>query len=316
MTGYDPRFLGPDDALEVPLPVPVDDDGPPRALRRLDHPRFSILLDPDRRLAAATACTVDGENLQRLPRTGSWRLDDQALPDEQAGNELYRHNPLDRGHLVRRLDPMWGGVDEARQAGEATFVYTNAAPQIDAFNQSKELWNGLEDHVLTFADAHRHRIVVHTGCVFDPADPVYRGIALPRRFWKVAAWATAGTGQGADDGGTRPDVLRAAAFVLDQTPQLTDAELSTATGRALAAGNIPPLGPYRTFGVPVADLEVLTGLDLGPLVAADVLAPERRTAVGTGPAAEPAEPMRAGGPPPSGWTELTTPAEVGQLLAR
>ncbi|WP_402469768.1 DNA/RNA non-specific endonuclease [Isoptericola aurantiacus] len=294
MTGYDARFLGPDAALTVPLPAPAaSEDGPPRELRRLDHPHFSILLDPARRLAAVAACTVDGARLRSLPRTGSWDLDPQAPPEEQSGNELYRHNPLDRGHLVRRLDPMWGTVEEARQAGEATFVYTNAAPQVDEFNQSKELWNGLEDHVLEFADAHRHRIVVHTGCVFDTADPVYRGVALPRQFWKVAAWAGPG------------EELRSAAFLLDQTPQLTGAELSTATGRALAAGGIPPLGPYRTFQVPVAEVGALTGLDLGPLAAADVRPSPVQPAPG------PAEPARAAGAPPSGRTELTSLAEVG-----
>nr|WP_246256714.1 DNA/RNA non-specific endonuclease [Isoptericola halotolerans] len=271
-----------------------------RELRRLDHPRFSILLDPRRRLAAATACTVDGATLQPLPRSGTWRLDAQAPPEEQAGNGLYRDNPLDRGHLVRRLDPMWGTVEEARAAGEATFVYTNAAPQVDRFNQSKELWNGLEDHVLSYAEARRHRIVVHTGCVFLGSDPVYRGIALPRQFWKVVAWAAVpDDGAGPDDGA--PAVLRSAAFVLDQTPLLTDAELSTATGRALAVGAVPPLGPFRTFQVPVADVEALTGLDLGPLVDADVAgpAPER-----------PLEPRTVSRRTPSGWTPLTHPDEV------
>ncbi|WP_407320172.1 DNA/RNA non-specific endonuclease [Isoptericola halotolerans] len=294
MTGYDAQFLGTDPALHVPLPA-AD-----RELRRLDHPHFSILLDPVRRLAAATVCAVDGDRLRSLPRTGSWRLDPQAPPEEQAGNELYRHNPLDRGHLVRRLDPMWG--PEAREAGEATFVYPNAAPQVDEFNQSKELWNGLEDHVLAYAGARRHRLVVQTGCVFLASDPVYRGVAIPRQFWKVVAWTS-------PDGGTRPDggtpgvppALRSAAFVLDQTPQLTDAELSTATGRALAVGHVPPLGPYRAFQVPVADVETLTGLDLGRLAGADVRGPAPR---------RPLEPRTASRRPPSAWTLLTTPAEI------
>ena len=40
-----------------------------------------------------------------------------------------------------------------------------------------------------------------------------------------------------------------------------------------AADEVPALGPFRTFQVPVADVEELTGIDLGPLVDADVLAP-------------------------------------------
>lgn len=267
VTGYDPAFLGSDDVVRVPLPHAG------RELRRLEHPHFTVLLDPVRRLAAATSVMIDGGSLQDLPRTGEWQLDAQAPADEQAGPELYRRNALDRGHLVRRRDPMWGTVAEARAAGEATFVYSNAAPQVARFNQSLELWNGLEDHVLRFAQAHQRRVVVHTGPVLGPDDPVYRGVGIPRRFWKVAAWA-AGTWSVPDDGGPAAHVVRlqAAAFVLDQTPQLDEVELRAATARAQAVGELPPLGPFRTFQVPVTGVASLTGLDLGPLPAADVLA--------------------------------------------
>ncbi|AEG45604.1 DNA/RNA non-specific endonuclease [Isoptericola variabilis] len=300
MTGYDARFLGPDDAVHVPLPAPAP-DAPPRTLRRLDHPHFTVLLDPARRLAAATGVMIDGARLQPLPRTGGWRLDPQAPEHEQAGPELYHRNALDRGHLVRRRDPMWGTVAEAVAAGEATFVYTNAAPQVGRFNQSKELWNGLEDHVLAYAQAHEHRLVVLTGCVLAADDPVYRGVGIPRRFWKIAAWA-APSWRVPDDGGPVAPAasLRAAAFVLDQSPQLEEVELRTRTARALAAGELPPLGPFRTFQVPVADVAALTGTDLGPLPAADVL-----------PAAGPRpEGVPPSGTVPGGWREITAPTDL------
>lgn len=40
---------------------------------------------------------------------------------------------------------------------------------------------------------------------------------------------------------------------------------------AAAAGNPPPLGPFRTFQVPITDIATLTGLDLTALAAADRL---------------------------------------------
>ncbi|WP_125772714.1 DNA/RNA non-specific endonuclease [Antribacter gilvus] len=249
MTGYDPAFLG----TTVPLPAPE------QAVRRLDYTHFTVLLDPARRLAAVTSCAVDGASLRALPRSGTWHLDQRVPVHEQAGPELYRSNPLDRGHLVRRLDPVWGDPETARRANGDTFAYTNAAPQVARFNQSKELWNGLEDHVLEYAGAYDHRIVVHTGPVLADDDPVYRGVGIPRLFWKVVAWAPG------------PEGLAATAFVLDQTPQLDEAELEMVTAQALAADRIPPLGPYRTYQVPVADVPALTRLDLGPLREADVL---------------------------------------------
>ncbi len=127
---------------------------------------------------------------------------------------------------------MWGDRAVAVAANEATFAYTNAAPQAAPFNQRPELWAGLEDHVLAYASAHAHRVSVFTGPVREPDDPPYRGIRIPRRFWKIAAW-TART-EGA------PPELRTAGFLLDQTPAL--AELGLAGRRDATDDEPPPLG--------------------------------------------------------------------------
>ncbi|WP_439901289.1 DNA/RNA non-specific endonuclease [Microbacterium azadirachtae] len=237
--GYEPGFLS------VPLPLPR----PAQAVRELAYPRFTVLLDPVRRLAASTGVNIDGRTMRDLPRTGEWRLDPRAGEDEQTGPAVYARNDLDRGHLVRRRDPGWGEADEARAAMEATFVYPNAAPQAARFNQGPELWLGLEDHVMSYAEATGQRLSVFTAPVLAEDDPPYRGIRIPLRFWKIAAWVSAGS-------------LAAAGFVLDQT-DLVD----TADGLLAPA----PLGGFRTFQVPVADIAALTGVDVGALAGADVL---------------------------------------------
>ncbi len=244
--GYDASFL----AVRVPLPRPSA--GQP--ITALTYPRFTVLLDTARRLAAVTAVNIDGASLQDLPRTGEWEFDSRIPADQQAGPAVYADNDLDRGHLVRRRDPGWGTPAEARVATEATFVFTNAAPQASVFNQSKDLWVGLEDHVLEYADATDQRVSVFTAPVLDEADPPYRGILIPRRFWKVAAWATS-----APDGAAE---LAATGFVLDQTGLIPSAVATAA-----------PLGAFRTFQVPIADIAELTGIDFGPLPDADVLSP-------------------------------------------
>ena len=237
--GYDPAFLG------TPLPLPT----PSTPVRTLPYPHFTVLLDPARRLAALTAVNIDGSTLQDLPRTGDWRLDPRAPDDEQTGPAVYARNDLDRGHLVRRRDPGWGDTSVARAATEATFFYPNAAPQAAGFNQSKELWLGLEDHVLGYAEGTDQRLSVFTAPVLADDDPPYRGIRIPLRFWKVAAWHG-------------PAGLAAAGFVLDQSDLVDTAQGVLAT---------PPLGAFRTFQVPIADVGALTGVDLGPLIDADVL---------------------------------------------
>lgn len=234
--GYDPDFLG------IPLPLP----SPATATTQLDYPRFSVLLDERRRFAAVTAVVIDGATLREQPRTGEWRLDPRVPDEAQAGPEVYSRNDLDRGHLVRRRDPGWGSAAEAQDATEATFFYTNAAPQAAGFNQSKELWLGLEDHVLAYAETTDQRLAVFTAPVLDEDDPPYRGIRVPLRFWKIAAWR-----QG--------EALAAAGFVLDQT-SLVD------TRQGLT---VPPLGAFRTFQAPIADIAAEARIDVGTLVAAD-----------------------------------------------
>ncbi|AEE47339.1 DNA/RNA non-specific endonuclease [Cellulomonas fimi] len=263
--GYDPFFLGP------PLPLP----GVPRPVEDLPSTHFTVLFDTTAKLAAATAVNIDGDQLLDLPRDDRWELDPRVPADQQAGPGVYRDNRLDRGHLVRRADPVWGPPDVARRANTETFRYTNAAPQVDVFNQGKELWVGLEDHVLEYAETWRQRLSVLTGPVLRDDDPVYRGVGVPRHFWKVAVWATpdrAGVGHG-DDG---PRVrLASAGFLVDQTPMLGGVDLDEATRAARDADVPPPLGPFRTFQVPVSTVAELTGLDLGPAVDADVLPPTR-----------------------------------------
>jgi endonuclease G len=69
------------------------------------------------------------------------------------------------------------------------------------------------------------------------------------------------------------NILRAAGFVLDQSPQLANLDLETVRDQTLLAGTSPPLGPYRTYQVPIGDIAGLTELNLAVLAQADVLAP-------------------------------------------
>ena len=242
-SGYDREFLG----LELPLPASGHDA---THLVSLDYVHFSVRLRRDRRLAELTAVNIDGAALVDLGRGDDWHLDERVPADDQAGPDIYDRNDFDRGHLVRRRDPVWG--DHARAANFDTFVYTNAAPQVKTFNQSKELWVGLEDYVLEFADSTDQRIVVLTGPVFADDDVEYRGIQVPQKFFKVAGWMVAGE-------------LAATAYLLDQSDLIARVVRWGAT-------RAPELGAFRTFQVTVDDVARLTGLDLAQFAAADRLA--------------------------------------------
>jgi endonuclease G, mitochondrial len=90
---------------------------------------------------------------------------------------------------------------------------------------------------------------VFTGPVLADDDPEYRGVNLPRQYWKVAAIVK------------KDGQLSVTGYLLSQTSLLDDV-----VGREDFS-----YGAYRTFQVPVQRIADLTGLDLDNLVAADPL---------------------------------------------
>ncbi|MHA7191066.1 DNA/RNA non-specific endonuclease [Arthrobacter sp. MDT2-16] len=246
--GFDEQFLG------LPVPVPTLDDV---ETMLLPYTHFSVLMRPDKRLAAITALGIDGAKLMDLDRSGiDWRLDPRLPEDQQTGERVYARNDIDRGHLVRRASAVWGDTRaEAQTANEDTFHYTNAAPQAAKFNQGLELWLGLESYLLENAADNGRRLIVFTGPVFSDVDPVYRGVEIPLRFFKVAVFLQEGS-------------LAATGYVVDQTPQLGDLPDVPRPG-AVDDGGAPPLGPFRTFQVPIRDIAALTGLDIAQLIVVD-----------------------------------------------
>jgi endonuclease G len=244
--GFDEHFLG------VPVPLPAL-SGVQTA--ELAYTHFSVLMRLDKRLAAVTGLGMDGSKLMDLDRAGiRWRLDPRLREDQQTGERVYAGNDVDRGHLVRRASAVWGDTKaEAAQANEDTFHYTNAAPQAARFNQGLELWLGIESYLQEHAAEYRSRLVVFAGPIFSGIDPVYRGVDIPLRYFKVAVFIHEGE-------------LAATGYVVDQSPQL--AELPDVP-RPGAVEDVPPLGPFRTFQAPVRDIAELTGLNLNQLVEVD-----------------------------------------------
>ena len=195
--GYDATFLSTTDLGAPTRP----------GLVVLPYTHFTVAIDPVRCLAASTAVNIDGSQLREVERGDDWRLDPRLPAAQQAGPELYASNDLDRGHLVRRRDPVWGTAAVAERANVDTFHYTVCAPQTATLNQSKTLWLGLEDYVLEHARQYGQRLSVFSGCIFVDDDPVYRGVAIPCRFFKIASWA-------------QDSELAATGYILDQTPSL------------------------------------------------------------------------------------------------
>lgn len=241
--GYDIGFLA------RPLPLPGWDGLGDAASVELRYHHFSVVMHRERRLAAFTAVNIDGAAAQPIRRERDrWILDPRLPREEQVGEEVYRRNPLDRGHLVRRLDPAWGPL--AKAANDDTFHFTNCTPQHHDFNAGSTLWLGLEDYILRSAHNAALAVSVVSGPVLDDGDPEYRGVALPRQYWKVVAMAT------------RSGELSVTGYLLSQAALLDEFLVSTEEFS---------FGGYHTYQVPVRRIGEVTGLDLTVHIAADPL---------------------------------------------
>ncbi|WP_228815084.1 DNA/RNA non-specific endonuclease [Nocardia cyriacigeorgica] len=234
-TGFDVDFLGTRVDLPELDPALVDDtvtlDGSPV----LTYTHFSLALSKSRRFARWVAWNIDGSDVKRLGRNGiDFTLDPRIPAEYQAGNELYRDNRIDRGHIARRADLLWGPRPEAEQANRDSFYYTNITPHMDDFNQSGRngIWGQLEDAVFADVDLDNLRVTIIAGPIFHDDDRSYRGFRIPREFFKIITYITNGR-------------LHSRAFLLTQNLDQLEAL---------------DLDEFRTYQVTVTEIEKRTQL--------------------------------------------------------
>ena len=255
--GYDSDFLG----ITIPLPElsptalafgPLARvEGAEDNILRYTH--FSIAMCETRRLAFYTAVNIEGSQWVGLERRDDEWFFDPRIPIEiQIGNDFYSNEPggnfFDRGHLVRRQDPIWGEENEARMANRETFHFTNCSPQHFQFNQSQQLWQGLENFILTNTTQDKLLASVFTGPIFQQNDIIHRGVYVPQFFWKVVL-VVDGEGK-----------LYSSAYVVSQEKFVSYIPFERL-----------PVGEFNNFQVPITALEARTGLKFSdPVRNADV----------------------------------------------
>jgi len=251
--GFNLDFL-PGQHLELPQPgsPAIKQDFAPTTtgdtVRNYTH--YSLAMSASRRFCRWVAWNVDGNGLQQLSRTGLDFVLDKAYDAEyQVNDELYTKNHLDRGHIARRADLLWGTREEANQANVDSFLFTNITPQLDDFNQSKQhgLWGELENAIYEDIEVEDLKISVLGGPLFKDTDFPYRDILVPRSFWKLIAYVEQGE-------------LQSKAYVLTQDD--LEAKLESLG-----------LEPFKLYQVAMADLSAQTGLDFGALAQADTMPP-------------------------------------------
>ena len=155
------------------------------------------------------------------------------------GMKYTAKNPLDRGHIARRADIVWGPMLEAKSANKDSFHYTNIAPQHEDFNQSSAggMWGLLENAVFEDVDVTDLKVSVIGGPIFTNSDPEFRSAKLPKSFWKIIYFTEEGR-----------VTLRAKAFVLTQDDLINGLETLD-------------LPDFSVFEVSINKLQNLTDLD-------------------------------------------------------
>lgn len=197
-TGYDANFVG--SHVGLPTSTEAEDsvtvDGSPV----VHYTRFSLSLSKSRKLCRWVAWNIDGSS---LPGDGAepigredlaFTLDPRIDAALQTDDSVYKRNRLDRGHVARRADLLWGDHEEAVRANADSFFLTNITPQMDNFNQSalKGVWGRLENALLDNTDQENSRVSVMGGPVLADTDPPYRTVRVPLEFWKLLIYQVGG----------------------------------------------------------------------------------------------------------------------------
>ncbi|HUQ55461.1 DNA/RNA non-specific endonuclease [Lentzea sp.] len=231
--GFDAKFLGTAAGTPVLTSSGADDAVELDGSTTIDYAHFSLALSKSRKFAIWVAWNIDGGDMKALSRNNIPFVKDPRIPAGfQTGDELYRDNRLDRGHLARRADLCWGPKAEAQKANRDSFFFTNITPQMDDFNQSTKqgIWGRLEDAALADVDVENLKVSVYGGPVFNADDRVFRSVAIPREFYKAIAFVVDGE-------------LRCSAFLLTQNLVLAEAL---------------DLDEFRVFQVSLSELEKRT----------------------------------------------------------
>jgi endonuclease G len=205
-SGYSKTFLGP--TVDTPiLSVANNKDAVKlNGSEILNYTHFSLAQSQSRRFAFWVAWNIDGGQIKKVSRTGiKFDFDPQIPAKFQVGDNLYSGNRLDRGHVARRADLVWGSIEEAKRANKDSFFFTNITPQMDNFNQGHlgGIWGKLEDAIFEDVDVDNLKVSVIGGPIFRADDRVFREVKIPREFYKIIIYVESGT-------------LKAKAFLLTQ----------------------------------------------------------------------------------------------------
>ena len=112
--GYLVDFLGEGSDFLVSLPLLKDNSdlvqverAPKERPFELRYQNFSVIMSRSRRFCCVTGVNIDGSAPFFHPKRPGWKTDPRIPKGIQVAGEFYIPTVFDRGHMVRRLDPVW-----------------------------------------------------------------------------------------------------------------------------------------------------------------------------------------------------------------
>lgn len=145
--------------------------------------RYTLLYDTTYRQAAWVAYLLTGKDVKTkgAERRNRFAPDPQVLKRgwRSAGNDDYLRSGYDKGHLLPSADR-----NNDRRENDATFLFSNIAPQRPALN--RKIWNALEAEVRRAAERFDTVYVVTGGHLKPGLKRIGREkVGVPERFFKV-----------------------------------------------------------------------------------------------------------------------------------
>jgi len=177
--GYDPQFLDPDSAAQVPLPRFRADQG---RLIEIKYPHTTVIYDPVRKIPLIVASNRAADGTLLTPFNGIGFFPDPRIKREWQSADRVSPDPnLGRVPLVEWQQAAW--VSGGAKAGDASFLNYMPLSVLQRWPFYNGLWATIDRRLLAI-DANR--LTVLTGPILTDSDPVVDGSVVPQAYWKVA----------------------------------------------------------------------------------------------------------------------------------
>jgi len=272
--GYDENFL-----IGFTVPVPFVKHRKGELFKQIGenepfivkYHHYSLVVNKKRRFQMWSAVNVNYSRDVRDNRDRSafgddskaWRIDPRVPEKYQVQAEEF-YDPatlIDKGHIVRRDDNVWGENGDALQieyGNSDTFHWLNCTPQHEQFNRDMfgvhGLWGMLENAIKEQLNDPENqnkdfsqKACVLAGPVLDDDDPEYNDIQYPLKFWKIFAIVSESEG---------PLVY---GFILDQKQVVDEFGLEKEAR--------PRFGTkVRALQASLADIEQISGVSFDPVL--------------------------------------------------